>query len=165
MRTAFRLRLAVLAAVIAVVSAAAAWPVRAGAPEPGTAPPAAGLKAEPVERDEAAPRAAPGMTPWGAVILSILMLSSSSLALYGGRLTVRVPRGATTRTDSERPSERAPQRAQKPLDQPWRRRRGEQRREARAPRRKRTAARGWRASSQSKKRRLGAGCRGPLRNT
>lgn len=129
---------------------------------PVAAVPAEGTKAA---ADAGAAPSVPGMTPWGAVITGLMMLLSSSYALYGygGRgVVTREP--TVTEAQAEAPAAtRKPARERRPHPELPRGHRAEPRqallRARNVPRHSHTA------TSRSKKRRLGAGCRGPLRKT
>lgn len=123
----------------------------------------AGLKAEHLEQGPAAAEpAVPGLTPWGAVVMALIMLTSSSFALYAGSLA-RLKHRVVTRA-ADRPSDEIAHAIPQPRRQAprWPQ---IQERQSQLYRQRRTSKRPHSATSQSKKRRLGAGCRGPLRKT
>ncbi len=147
-----RIALAVVATWVFAFSAA-------GAGGPATSEgPACGLKAEGAAAE--AP-AVPGLTPWGAVVMALLMLTSSSFALYAGsvaRLKLKIVTRGADRPSDEIPATKEPRRQAPRWPQI-------QERQSQLYRQRRTGRRPHSATSQSKKRRLGAGCRGPLRKT
>jgi hypothetical protein len=126
--------------------------------------PAAGSKGgdTAIRSAEGRPHQVPGVTPLGAILMTFLMLSASSLALYGGSLLQYRP--SFGKAGSGTTGERAP--VAVPQARPARKRRPPvQKRQHQLRRSTRLLERPGRTTSQSKKQCLSAGCRGPLRKT